>query len=99
MDAILTFFFVILLAGAITARLTGWMMRSWLATNAGWMDSAGQRVLRYFFGVFTDIGTANQFIANKKVRNEPPTLACVFFASFGATMLGLLGVFVAIAAH
>lgn len=99
MDALLTMFLGLLFMGAITARITGWMMRSWLATNAGWMDTAGQRVLRYFFGVFIDIGTANQFIANKKVRGEPPTLAYVFFSSFGVTMLGLLGFIGALAAH
>jgi len=99
MDAVLTMFLGLLCIGAVTARITGWMMRSWLATHAGWMDTAGQRVLRYFFGVFVDIGTANQFIANKKVRSEPPTLAYVFFSSFGVTMLGLLGLFGVLAAH
>lgn len=99
MDALFTIFLGLLCIGAITARITGWMMRSWLATNAGWMDSAGQRVLRYFFGIFVDIGTANNFLQQKKQRNEPPTLAYVFFSSFGATMLGLLGLFGAMAAH
>jgi hypothetical protein len=99
MDALFTIFLGLLCIGAITARITGWMMRSWLATNAGWMDSAGQRVLRYFFGIFVDIGTASTFMEQKKVRSEPPTLAYVFFSSFGATMLGLLGLFGAMAAH
>jgi hypothetical protein len=33
------------------------------------------------------------------VRSEPPTLAYVFFSSFGVTMLGLLGLFGVLAAH
>lgn len=99
MDALFTVFLGLLCVGAISARVTGWMMRNWLAQNAGWMDSAGQRFLRYFFGIFVDIGTASSFMQQKKARNEPPTLATVFYASFGATMLGILGVIGAAAAH
>jgi len=99
MDALFTVFLGLLCLGAITARITGWMMRSWMAANAGWIDSAGQRVLRYFLGIFMDLGTASNFVQAKKARNEPPTLAMVFYASFGATLLGLLGLFGALAAH
>lgn len=99
MEALFMVFIGLLCVGAITARITGWMMRSWLAANAGWVDSAGQRVLRYFFGIFVDIGTANTFMQAKKARNEPPTLAMVFFGSFAATMLGIVGVLIAAAAH
>jgi len=99
MDALFTVFLGLLCVGAITARVTGWMMRSWLATNAGWMDSAGQRFLRYFFGIFVDLGTASNFMQQKKVRNEPPTLAMVFYGSFGLTMLAILGFMGALAAH
>lgn len=99
MDALFMVFLGLLSIGAITARITGWMMRSWLAANAGWVDSAGQRVLRYFLGIFMDIGTANNFMQAKKARNEPPTLAMVFYGSFGATLLGLLGFFGVLAAH
>lgn len=91
MDVLIPMFLGLLFVGAIATRVTGWMMRSWLAANAGWVDSAGQRVARYFFGIFIDIGTATQFINEKKVRNEPPTLAYVFFGSFGVTLLGLVG--------
>ena len=99
MDALFIVFIGVLAVGAITARVTGWMMRSWLAANAGFIDTAGQRVLRYFFGIFVDLGTAADFMRQKKARNEPPTLATVFYASFGATIVGLLGLFVALGAH
>ena len=99
MDALFTVFLGLLCIGAITARITGWMIRSWLATNAGYVDSFGARFLRYFFGIFTDIPHATNYAQQRKVRNEPPTLSTVFFASFGATMLGLVGCIVAAAAH
>lgn len=97
MGPVVTLFLVVLFAGAVTTRITGWMMRSWLAANAGWVDSAGQRLLRYFFGIFVDLGTASQFMKHKAARGEAPTLAHVFYASFGVTVLGILGFVAALA--
>jgi hypothetical protein len=82
--------FVVFIGGALAARIGGYMARQWLMTNAGWQESFGDRALRYFFGIFTDIGPVQKYAELRRARDQPTTVATVFWVGFAATMVGIV---------
>lgn len=84
-------------AGMITMVICGSIAKSWLEKHTGYQAS---RVAAFFLGpLLTSFGPVKHYTEARRARNEPTTLATVFWIATACWGLGLAGFFIWIATN
>jgi hypothetical protein len=90
-ETVLIVFGVILFGGMMTMVICSAIAKSWLANNTGYQPS---RAAAFLLGpVITSFGPMRLYGEARRARNEPTTLASVYWAGVAAWGLGILDFF------